>query len=258
MYKRKTNFTKRSGYVLALIDRNDIIRLNGFALYSSSEDNIEEEIFILPRKSTNETEALLAIKLKTYQTILQSSQTYSYFDNDSKLNKECEILKALRSHCALSNIAEIQTLYIKYSFIINRIVNYLINDEDWKNDYILINIEPKGFGKLEKTYPAPILTLPGGTMEPIDNGDYEECAFREFYEETCINIKESNYLCITKDFLKCSKDTKFNHFTKIKNKNKNNNTNLKISWYFSIKLFNPSFDYNHPSTIQFQSLQLNN
>lgn len=223
----KGPFIKKSGYVLALVEFIDIQRLNGFSIYNN-------DIYILPRKPTNETEAILAIKLNIFQKILQNA----YLNNeDNIVNCKCEYIQTLRNCQPLKNIDEIHTLYIKYSFIINRIVNHLI-EEGWTDNYILINVEPKGYNELEKTYPAPILTIPGGRMEEIDNDDFEECAFREFYEETLIHIKNSNYLCLTKDLLKCSKNSTYNHFNKKKNKNKKN---IKISWYYSIKLFNPKF-----------------
>ena len=60
-------------------------------------------------------------------------------------------------------------------------------------------------------------------VEDKDNNNFEECAFREFFEETRINIRECKYICLTKDKLKCSKYTPFNHF------NKKNKRNYKYS-----------------------------
>ena len=53
-------------------------------------------------------------------------------------------------------------------------------------------------------------------METCDNEDFEECAFREFFEETRIDIKdkECKYFCLTRDKLKCTKYSRFRHFNK--------------------------------------------
>jgi len=233
MYSKKRNtknddIIKRSGYILALIDYQDVSRLNGIPI-------IENEIYIFPRKPTEETEVLMCIKLNILVKMLETAYMNS---NDDLLvigETKCPYINTLKRSEHLQFIGEINTLYIKYSYIVNRILLHLI-EEDWSNNYIILNIEPKGYGKLERSYPAPLITIPGGTMEEKDNNDFEECAFREFFEETRIDIKSNKYICLTKDKLKCSKYTAFNHFNK---KNKRNKLGYRISWYYSIKLIKP-------------------
>ena len=62
-------------------------------------------------------------------------------------------------------------------------------------------------------------------MECKDNNSFEECAFREFYEETLIDINTLNYNILYVDKLKCNKY--------LYNKN-----TYHVSYYFSIKLDN--------------------
>ncbi len=232
MYKKRNtkndDIIKRSGYILALIDFQDVSRLNGISI-------LDNEIYLLPRKPTEETEVLLCIKLNIFVKMLENAyMNYSEDTLDTK-SKTCEYIDTLKRCEHLQFINSIDTLYIKYSYIVNRILLHLI-EEDWIDNYILLNIEPKGYGKLERSYPAPLITIPGGTMEDKDNNNFEECAFREFFEETRINIRSSKYVCLTKDKLKCSKYTAFNHFNK---KNKRNKLGYRISWFYSIKLIKP-------------------
>ena len=233
MYNKKRNaknddVIKRSGYILALIDFQDISRLNGIPI-------VDNEIYLFPRKPTEETEVLMCIKLNIFAKMLETAYMNSCKDILITGDTKCMYINILKRCEHLQFIGEIDTLYIKYSYIVNRILLYLI-EEEWSDNYILLNIEPKGYGKLEKSYPAPLITIPGGTMEEKDNNNFEECAFREFFEETRIDIRSCKYVCLTKDKLKCSKYTAFNHFNK---KNKRNKLGYRISWFYSIKLIKP-------------------
>jgi len=64
------------------------------------------------------------------------------------------------------------------------------------NFLLLLNIEPGGEGKYKRIYPHPRLTIPGGTMESKDCGDFFQCALREFHEETHIQLN-NNYTLIS-------------------------------------------------------------
>lgn len=225
---KEYDYVQKSAYVISLISYEDIIRLGGKYI-------IENEIYNIPRQSTNETVALLAISTQTLTTILLNTNIY----NDNNIyNCNCKYIESIRSFSDFSYIDDIHKLYIKYSYIIQRIIQSLIN-EGWQDQFILCNIEPKGKGFLEKRYPAPLISIPGGTMEKSDNNDFEVCAFREFFEETMINIDKCGYLTVTKDKLKCNK-----YYKKEKTKNKYEQYDkcLKISWYYSIKLLYPEFN----------------
>jgi hypothetical protein len=229
-YTKNDDVIKRSGYILALIDFQDVSRLNGIPI-------IQNDIYVFPRKPTEETEVLLCIKLNIFLKMIEKANINNIEENieENKYNINCEYIEILKKNEYLQFINAIDTLYIKYSYIVNRILLHLI-EEDWTDNYIILNIEPKGDGKLERTYPAPLITIPGGTREERDNNNFEECAFREFFEETRIDIRSSKYICLTKDKLKCSKYIAFNHFNK---KNKRNKLAYRISWYYSIKLIKP-------------------
>ena len=140
-------------------------------------------------------------------------------------NCKCIYIKAIRDNILFNFIEDINFLYIKYSNIVDRILKTLI-DNNYNNHYILLNIEPKGHGRLARIYPAPIISLPGGPMECKDNNSFEECAFREFYEETLIDINTLNYNILYVDKLKCNKYLY------------NNKNTYHVSYFFSIKLNN--------------------
>lgn len=223
--EKKTLCTKRSSYVLGLIDYDDVVKCNGIPIRETS-------IYILPRKKTEEADALLAIYLHTYLDMLDCAHIQSE-DNIHKC--VCEHIQSIRNHPYLNYIVDAKYIYIKNSYTVHRIVSTLIQD-GWGDQYILLNIEPRGLTKeLSQMYPAPLITLPGGTMESTDDGDFEYCAFREFYEETGIQIEKCNYVCIYKDKLKCSKHhAPFSYsFDK---KHKTFPKQFQISWFFSIKL----------------------
>ena len=145
MYNKstKTSNFKRSGYILALIEYSDIQRLNGHPI-------LDDEIYNLPRKPTDETESLICIRCNIFLKMLEHV----------KEEKGCDYLSKIREYKEFSFIKDIDKLDMKYSFIINRIVLHLI-EEGWNENYILLNIEPRGFGKLEKAYPTPLITIPG-------------------------------------------------------------------------------------------------
>ena len=230
---------KQSAYVLALIELTDIIKLNG-------ESILDEDIYFIPRVRTNETEALLCIKLNCFLKMLQNAylEQQEIIEQENNKISDCEYINKISGFEKIQFIQEVKKLCIKYSYIINRIVIHLI-DEDWGENYILLNIEPKGNGHLEKIYPRPVITIPGGTMEKQDNNDFEECAFREFYEETCVNIKNTKYVCLAKDKLKCNKH--MNHYKHFFKNNKKNKMVYKISWYYSIKILNPEITLKTPN-----------
>ncbi len=231
--KRQTEeyITRRSGYVLGMIDKEDILHLNG-------ESIIEDGIYLIPRNKTKETDALIATSVEILIKILDNAYVNNH---DNIYNSKCEYIKCMRDHPLLQFVSEVQTLYMKYVYTIYRIV-MMLKEEGWDDQYILLNIEPKGTGRLEKLYPAPVITIPGGTMENLDNDDYEMCAFREFYEETLIDINKCKYICIAKDRLKCNKHNSFNTFIKKHKQFKPNG--FQVSFYYTIKLLYPSLSIN--------------
>lgn len=75
-------------------------------------------------------------------------------------------------------------------------------DECDSSYLLLLNIEPKGYGKISMKYPDPRFTIPGGTMEDIDCNDFEQCALREFIEETALPIQHNYVVIAYKRFVK--------------------------------------------------------
>jgi 8-oxo-dGTP pyrophosphatase MutT (NUDIX family) len=94
---------------------------------------------------------------------------------------------------------------------------------------------------MERQYPVPRITIPGGTMEDKDFQDFERCALREFKEETGIDIS----MCHEKvSREKIKKGFRFNHFTKYKknklksfyHRNKYEFDTKYISMYYLVKI----------------------
>ena len=104
----------------------------------------------------------------------------------------------------------------------------------------MFNIEPKGEGYLEKSYPVPRITIPGGTMEDKDFLDFEKCALREFKEETGLDITSCHEKLSREKF---KKGFRFTHFTNYKKqlrtfyvRNKNDNNTKYISMYYLMRI----------------------
>jgi hypothetical protein len=278
----KNSNIKRSGYVFALIDKYDINNLKGISI-------IQDEVYLIPRKNTEETIALLAISLPIYKLLLLGSQldnnnirnmllsninrenvleycspmlklnsppgihentymnTTIYISNDENpidmavtlhhINiSRCSYLEKLRTNENLKYIIDLNKLYVKYSRKILEHIDYMLMNK-WEDQYVLLNIEPRGYGKYEKIYPGPLITLPGGTMENIDNNDFEDCAFREFCEETSIDIKKSGYIFINQENFAYQKPCL--SFSNNKLSSKPIFYIQQISWFFCIHLIHP-------------------
>jgi 8-oxo-dGTP pyrophosphatase MutT (NUDIX family) len=80
---------------------------------------------------------------------------------------------------------------------------------------LIFNIEPKAEGRLQRIYPTAQITIPGGSMEPVDQQSFDRCARREFLEETGINLDDHSVLCTKEIKLKKigrNNKLKFTHF----------------------------------------------
>jgi hypothetical protein len=156
--------TKRSSYILAIMKPSDFIQLGGRQLLDGC--------FFIKRTydgtSSGESCALIGISRHKVSSLLEDKSDF---------------FEQISLHPEFQDIPGIQNLSLKiassyYSFFIPSLKHV---QED---DLFLFNIEPKAEGRLQRFYPAAQVTLPGGSMEQEDNFSFENCAKREFEEET--------------------------------------------------------------------------
>lgn len=167
-YWHKRNNLKKSAYILAIMTilkflKYGAIKLNcGIYMIKKDYDGTP----------TKETCALLGVPVKLINDFLtEESELLIHL-------KECPELQYIDS------ISEITTKHISKALI-----KFLPMFKDYnQTDLILLNIEPKGFGRYERNYPTPRITIPGGKMEKNDSLNFESCGFREFKEETGLDI----------------------------------------------------------------------
>ena len=154
------------------------------------------------------------------------------------LDENGQFIREIREDEELQYITDIERLTIKY--IQTPISKFkLFFRRESQHDLLLFNIEPKGEGYLEKHYPEPRISIPGGGMEESDYRDFETCGLREFKEETGLDISNS-YERISREKIK--RGFKFTHFSSSKKKLKmfllKNKTDhsKSISMYYLVKI----------------------
>ena len=157
----------------------------------------------------------------------------------SMIDEECDLVKTLRLEEKLSYIEGIEELSCRYVQTAITKFKMFFKREDVE-ELMLFNIEPKGSGKLEKQYPKPLITVPGGTMEEKDLQDFERCALREFKEETGLDISDTHHK-ISRE--KVKKGFRFSHFPSsqkrlkmIYAKNKFDQNKKVISMYYLVRI----------------------
>lgn len=167
-YWHKKNNCKRGAYVLAIISALKFVKyganklVNGVYMIKKDYDGTP----------TKETCALLGVPVRMVTDFLIE-------DSELVINlKNCEELNYI------DNINEITTKHIYKA--LNKFLPYFKDCSS--TDLVLLNIEPRGFGRYARKYPTPRITIPGGRMESTDLFNFESCGFREFKEETGLDI----------------------------------------------------------------------
>ncbi len=163
---------KRSSYLISIMNKDILIK---FGAIKHSE-NILYKVYDYDELDTNQKCAIIGISRDYLTYIFDDSQ------NNILINfiKTCEDFKDITG---ISNIDKSGVERVLHNFISNF-------NQVSSNDCIIFNIEPAGKGKLKRIYPSAKLTIPGGSMETIDTYSFEECALREFREETHIEITD--------------------------------------------------------------------
>jgi len=191
----KKNNVKKSAYVIAIMSTLNFIK-HGASKMSCGIYLIKKDYDGSP---TKETCALLGIPVRIINDLL--------FD-DTDLVQKIRINDDLKY---IEKIDEITTRHI--SKAIGKFLPFF--REYGSTDLVLLNIEPKGYGKYERYYPTPRITIPGGKMERNDLLNFESCGFREFREETGLDIA-SCHEKISREKIKSGK--RFTHMSSFQKK----------------------------------------
>ncbi len=133
----------------------------------------------------------------------------SLFDTSS----QNEMIQSIKNSSDFEEITGIQFLdNSKIAGILHNFISCF--NEILQDECVVFNIEPAGKGKLKRIYPCAKITIPGGSMETVDNYSFEECAIREFKEETEIPIIDYSLIkCIKIKNIGRNSSSRFTHFS---------------------------------------------
>ena len=211
---------RRGSYIMAIMPISSFIKQQGAKKLSSGIYFIKKEYDGTP---TKETCALIGVPLNMVMDFL---------------DEEGSFIKSIRSDDELQYIDKIENLNVRYiQTPISKFKIFFRREQD--NELLLFNIEPKGDGHLERCYPEPRISIPGGGMEDSDMKDFEICGLREFKEETGLDISNS-YERLSREKIK--RGFKFTHFSNTKKKLKmfliknKYDSSKSISMYYLVKL----------------------
>jgi hypothetical protein len=159
---------KKSAYVVAIITPINFMKYGAVKLdcgvYMIKKD--------YDGSPTKETCALLGVPVRLINDFIE---------------EDSSTIDSLKSSSQLNYIDRIRS--ITSNFIYKPICKFLPHFHRCEEtDLVLLNIEPRGYGRLEHRYPVPRFTIPGGTMEKGDMFNFESCGLREFKEETGLDI----------------------------------------------------------------------
>ena len=211
---------RKGSYIMAIMPITSFMKQNGAKKLDCGIYFIKKEYDGTP---TKETCALIGVPLNMVMEFL---------------DENCKFIKDIRLDDDLQYIDKIEKLTIKYIQIPISKFKIFFRRES-QNDLLLFNIEPKGEGQLQRCYPEPRISIPGGGMEDSDYYNFETCGLREFKEETGLDISNS-YERISREKIK--RGFRFTHFSSSKKKLKmvllkNKTDNSKsISMYYLVKI----------------------
>ena len=219
-YKR--NILRSGAYVIALMSTLKFVNHGAIKLHCG--------VYMIKKdydgSPTKETCALLGVPIKLISDFL--------IDESQTIN----MLKKAHELDYIDDIKDITTVYI--SSMISTFLPFFKN-YDTTTDLILLNIEPKGYGNIEYKYPTPRITIPGGKMQKSDLFDFESCGFREFKEETGLDITHCHEK-ISREKVRSNK--KYNQSTLYHKKfrfyplkqTQQNNSNIFESMYYLVRV----------------------
>ena len=179
---KHNNVLRQSAYMISVISEKNFQSLGGqelaYGIYMKQQPFDGSVDF--------ETIALLGIPML---------HVSSFYEENN------DLLQNLKHHPTLSFIDDIQEITCAHTCeILKKFKTFFEGVES--NYLLLLNIEPKGEGKYKRLYPFPRITLPGGTMEDCDSGDFLQCALREFKEETHITLSDNYQVLSQKRIVK--------------------------------------------------------
>ena len=170
----------RSAYIISVIKKEYFIN------YGARLLTTVPFVYYIPKiytgDSEHETCALIGIRVCDWTDLLTDDSLLIRNLRNSKELKYVQDIHKLTSYHMMESVSKFKNDLKQFN----------------EDDLILLNIEPKGNDHLEKSYPVPRLCIPGGGMERKDLNSFESCAFREYKEETGIDISNIHIL-ITQD-----------------------------------------------------------
>ena len=209
---------RQSGYIIACITEQDFVKIGGtlldWGLYYLQQPYD-------PGSTEHETVALIGIPM---------IHVNSFFSPSSHL------IEQLRELPQLSFIMDIDELSCAHTCDVLKKFKQFFDECD-SNMLLLLNIEPGGEGKYKRIYPYPRLTIPGGTMEAKDSGDFLQCALREFHEETHILLADNYELVLQKRIHReVNKRKKKKHYQIFSNSKMFDKCMKVESMYFAVRI----------------------
>lgn len=169
MYRKSQ---RKSAYVIAAMEVDTFVQNGGVELVPGS---VYIKKMNYTGKCDGETCAIIGISKKTIKSV---------FDRDS------ELYEALKSSTQLEDVNGIESLSPYRLISLKYLFKYLYFVYD--RELILFNVEPMGEEHNAHMYPSANLCIPGGGMETSDGQCFENCALREFKEETGLVISKNS------------------------------------------------------------------
>ena len=209
----------KSGYIISVIDKDIFINIGATQLTTIPD------AYYIKKKYTGEPHfevcALIGIRIENW---------YDLLTDDSQLIRKLRECPDLNYILDIGNITCGYITEILYKFK-NRFKSFN------ENDLLILNIEPKGTGYLEKKYPKTRLCIPGGTMEQKELNSYKYCAFREFEEETGIILNNLYIIIFEEQFFNRKygkKNKKYSYYKTFYNKEEEKLTHVSVVFLIHI------------------------
>lgn len=218
----------KSGYILALVNKKHLLEIG---VNKIEEIEIYYKLMDYNGTPEGETCALLGIPKRYWKDCLSDDNIILRFIQTSPYFSHINMIE----NCTMKHIVD---QLQKFSPFLERAT---------EDECLLFNIEPKGEGKYETQYPVPRICIPGGGMEEDDQNNFENCAFREFKEETGLDIKDSVIIVSSEKYKRTKKQKKcignasvyfsqfeFKHFRQKPKPQKDKSVHISIYFFVEI------------------------
>lgn len=166
-----SNKKGKSAYILALASVESFLAIGASTIQRGVSFYVERPY--ADGSPHNETCGILGIRANMYHHLN---------------NNQSAVFRNIKASSLLRNVEDVHNLSAKKLAVPFAKFDSFLRLQN-RDTLLLLNVEPKGTGVFARIYPWPQITLPGGTMEDVDDESFENCAFREFKEETGLDIR---------------------------------------------------------------------